>query len=446
MIISRAGLSWALATVLLTSSAASAFQTASQQPSRITDTSTRLPMDRRSFGTAVVGGIITGELVSSGSNNNNQVLVGVQPALAEVFLDPAMYGDQELRVSAVDSIKEKVRRAILQKPVLAPSFYQLSLLDGLSYNEASKKFGPDGSVVANVLLSKNTDDYTKNLQEACNVLVDGAQALKRKTAVTVSDAVAIGGSEAIESVGGPPLAVQLGRIEPPKGSPLPKLPVDLFSGNRSNAEVVAAFRQAGLTEREMTALLGGLMTLEMVEKSRTAADWKESAKPVFRERGKIGRMSDFKPLTDEDIAAAEFEDDDEDDGEEPLFDNGRTYIAESFGTREERFGKRLGKNQIDEKTFNKYLQELDQATFGKNASGDLSAFGWIGPFLVDKDSPVTQTWLKKYAGSNLNYLKDLKVSYNAVTQLGAVYTGGKYENLLKNKSRKSLNSDDLNLF
>jgi hypothetical protein len=66
--------------------------------------------------------------------------------------------------------------------------------------------------------------------------------------------------------------------------------------------------------------------------------------------------------------------------------------------------------------------------------------------LVDKDSPVTQSWLKKYAGSNLNYLKDLKVSFNSVTQLGAVYTGGKYESLLKDKTRKTLNDDGLNLF
>lgn len=186
------------------------------------------------------------------------------------------------------------------------------------------------------------------------------------------------------------------------------------------------------------------MTLELVEKSRSADDWKESAKPQFRERGRIGRMSEFKPLTDEDIAAAEAEEDDDD--EEPLFDDGRTYIADSFGTREERFGKRIGKDEIDEKSFNRYLKELDEAAFSKKGGGNLSKYGWIGVLLVDKDSPVTQTWVKKYAGSNLNFLKDLKVSFNAVTQLGAVYTGGKYENLLKNKSRKSLNDDGLNLF
>lgn len=412
-------------------STTSAFQSV-KQPAHV---KTSLLMDRRHFGTAIVGGIMAGGLVSSS-----------QPGNAEVFLDPAMYGDQELRVSAVDSIKERVRRAILQKPVLAPSFYQLSLLDGLSYQEGSRKFGPDGSVIANVLTSKATDEYTKNLQEACEALIDGAKSLKRKTAITISDAVAIGGAEAVESVGGPVLAVQLGRMEPVKGSPLPPLPIDLFSGNRPSSEVAAAFRQAGLTEREMTALLAGLMTLELVEKSRSSADWAASAKPQFRERGKIGRMSDYKALTDEDIAKAEADEFDDDDDEEPLFDDGRTYIADSFGTREERFGKRIGKDQIDEKTFNKYIKELDEANSSKKGGNNLSTYGWIGLLLVDKDSPVTQTWVKKYAGSNLNFLKDLKVSYNAVTQLGAVYTGGKYENLLKNKTRKSLNSDDLNLF
>jgi Peroxidase len=424
----------ALAVALVaTSTTAGAFQCISKKPAMTAASSTALLMDRRSFGSTVAAGIVGGGLLTSNGS----------PAMAEVFLDPAMYGDQELRVSAVDSIKEKVRRAILQKPILAPSFYQLSLLDGLSYNEGTKKYGPDGSVVANVLLSKNTDENTKNLQEACNVLIEGAKSLTKKTAITVSDAVAIGGAEAIESVGGPVLAVQVGRMEPPKGAPLPPLPVDLLSGNRPASEVAAAFRQAGLTDREMTALLAGLMTLELVEKARTAEDWMESAKPKFRERGKIGRMSEYKTLTDEDIAAAEAEE--FDDGEEPLFDDGRTYIADSFGTREERFGKRIGKDEIDEKTFNRYLKELDEAADSKKGSSP-SQYGWIGVLLVNKDSPVTQAWVKKYASSNLNYLKDLKVSFNAVTQLGAVYTGGKYESLLKDRSRKSLNDDGMNLF
>merc|ERR1712060_1034372 len=68
-------------------------------------------------------------------------------ASAKVYLDPAMYGDQELRVSAVDSLRESVRRALLQKPALTPYFFELALLDSLSYDLATEEGGPDGSII-----------------------------------------------------------------------------------------------------------------------------------------------------------------------------------------------------------------------------------------------------------------------------------------------------------
>jgi hypothetical protein len=201
-----------------------------------------------------------------------------------------------------------------------------------------------------------------------------------------------------------------------------------------------------LTEREMTALLSGLLTLERVEKTRSLDDWKQSTRPKFREAGKMGRMSEFKPLTDEDIAQAELEAD-----ADFVSGDDDWYIADSFGTRDDRFGQRLGKDEISEKNFNKYLKEL-QELYKKGNKGALSSStqddenGWIAELLLDPKLPTVQTWWTKYAGTNLAYIKDLTVAYNSVTQLGAVYTGGKYENLLKNKPRKSLNDDDLNLF
>ena len=60
-----------------------------------------------------------------------------------------------------------------------------------------------------------------------------------------------------------------------------------------------------------------------------------------------------------------------------------------------------------------------------------------------EDLPTAASWVKKYGEKPLVYEKDLKVAYNAVTQLGAEYTGGKYESLLKNKKRKTLNDDEL---
>lgn len=280
-----------------------------------------------------------------------------------------------------------------------------------------------------------------NLRAAANVLIQAERDLKKKTAVSIADCVAIAGAESIESIGGPILTVQLGRLEVEKSKvQISPLPLDILSGNRSNKEVLAAFRSAGMTEREMTALLSGLLTLQLVEKNRTTEDWKQSTKPKFVERGKMGRMSDYKRLTDEDVQAAlnDEYDEDPDDG---------WYIADSFGGKDDRFGQRLAKDTISEKNFNLYMKSLVSSS-GKKAvaSADKLDFGWIGKQILDPDTPVCQAWLKKYADSNIYYTKDLSQSFNSITQLGAVYTGGKYENLLKNRPRKSLNSDDLNLF
>ena len=357
-----------------------------------------------------------------------------------------MYGDQEMRVGTVDTVRERTRRAILQNPALAPAFYQLALLDGLSFNAADSKYGPNGSVIYAVLSTKDEgNSYLKNLQGAASVLVQAEKDLKKKTAVSIADCIAIAGAEAIESIGGPILPVQLGRLEVDKSKvQISPLPLDILSGKRSPQEVRTAFKNAGLTEREMTALLGGLLTLEQVEKTRTTEDWKQSVKPKFVERGKMGRMSDYKRLSDEDIQAAltdEYEED-PDDG---------WYIADSFGTKDDRFGQRIAKDQINEKNFNVFLKDLlaSASVGGKRTvvkAETNERFGWIGDQILDPDSPVSQSWLKKYADSNLYYTKDLGIAFNAITQLGAVYTGGKYENLLKNKPRKTLNDDDLNLF
>ena len=396
-----------------------------------------MTLDRRSFGNAAWGA-----LVGSASFGIEQLWMP-EPAQAQVFLDPAMYGDQELRVSAVDSMKEQVRRAILQKPELAPSFYQLALLDSLSYDAKTKEFGPDSSIIKLVLSSKLQDSYTTNLQQAVITLIDASKSLKKYTAITLADAIAIGGSEAIESVGGPVLPVQLGREDAALNAPVAKIPIDLFSGQYSTEEVTSFFLKSGVTEREMTALLSGLLTIERVEKARTSDDWRQSTKPKFREAGKMRRMSEFRRLTEDDIREAEAQAELEADPDYEDPDDG-WYIADSFGTSQERFGDRIGKEEIDQKTFNKYVKEVVEKSKKKGA--DLSEYGWIVTMLVDPKAPTSITWLTKYAGSNLNYVKDLTASYNAVTQLGSVYTGGKYESLLKNKPRSSLNNDELNLF
>lgn len=90
-----------------------------------------------------------------------------------------------------------------------------------------------------------------------------------------------------------------------------------------------------------------------MEKTRTADDWKQSVRPKFRETGKMGGMSDFKALTEEDIKQAEIDAELLADG---VSGDDAWYIADSFGTRDDRFGQRLAKDDISEKNFNKYLK------------------------------------------------------------------------------------------
>ncbi|KAL3827496.1 hypothetical protein ACHAXA_003765 [Cyclostephanos tholiformis] len=362
------------------------------------------------------------------------------PADARVFLDPAMYGDQELRVSAVDSLRESVRRALLQKPSLAPYFLELALLDSLSYDVETNEGGPDGSVIKAVLEGKDDgrDGHASALRECANVLIEAKANLKRLSSITIADAVALAGAEAVAAVGGPVLPTQLGRTDASSKSPIPRSmpPLNLLTGEVDNMIVYDAFRTAGLTEREMTALLGCLLSIDSIEKATPEGDWKANSKPKFREAGKMGRMSEFKALSDEDIANELAKDGSDDDGEESYTVSGDDgwYIADTFGGADDKFGKRVSNVKPD---LSMALRNLSRTT---SAS---TQYGWIAGLLLSKDLPTAQSWVTKYGSKPLLYEKDLKVAYNALTQLGAEYTGGKYESLLKNRKRKTLNDDDL---
>jgi len=389
---------------------------------------------RRTFLTRTGSSILAA--IFTGSTAGASLVSSPNAAQAVVYLDPAMYGDQENRVSAVDSLKESVRRAILQKPALAPIFYSMTIVDSLSYDAKSGDFGPDGRIISAILASNDDSPYMMLMKEAANTIVESKKSLKKLTSITIADAVALGGMEAIEAVGGPNLSIQVGRTDANPGSMFTKdIPLDLFSGKYPISRVREAFLRSGMTEREMIAILGALLTLEVVEKERDPRDWAKSDKPQFRERGKMGRMSDFKRLSDEDIAkefAKDGSNDDDDDDDEPgLFDD-QPYIADTFGTRDQAFGKKAG--DLNEKNFNRYLQEL--YTYSKQP--EKQPYGWIGDLILDKENPGASIWLSKYAQSYLNYQKDLGIAVNAMTQLGREFTGGSYESLLKNRPRKTL--------
>merc|ERR1712151_770755 len=104
-----------------------------------------------------------------------------------------------------------------------------------------------------------------NLKQAAQVPVDSKKSLKKLTSITIADAVALGGTEAVEAIGGPGLSVQVGRTDFLPGQTYnPNVPLDLLEGKRNGREVSDAFKRSGLTEREMTALLGALLIMQKI--------------------------------------------------------------------------------------------------------------------------------------------------------------------------------------
>jgi hypothetical protein len=104
------------------------------------------------------------------------------------------------------------------------------------------------------------------------------------------------------------------------------------------------------------------------------------AKPKFVEGGKIGCMSNYNNLMDEDIIAAEAEEyeyeDDPDDG---------WYVTDSFVSWDKYFGQHISKEAITEKNFNKYLKDSNTFYIKKKGNSDYS---WIRKLILDQYSPT----------------------------------------------------------
>mmetsp|Transcript_23133 Transcript_23133/g.72394 ORF Transcript_23133/g.72394 Transcript_23133/m.72394 type:complete len:417 (-) Transcript_23133:23-1273(-) len=397
------------------------------QPSKPSRPS-RSSVDRRQLG----NGIVASGAIAALSLLN-------QPANAVVYLDPARYGDQELKNAAIAKCRTRVRDAIAKDPSIAPSFFLLAILDGLSYDEKTRKGGPDGTVAASIQLPGAA--YGE-LRDAVDLLQESQRALKRTNALTLADLIALSGAEAVAAVGGPEISVQLGRTDAPnlldnikavskgglaeaeKRGIAPAFDVE----KTDPADISRAFRRAGFTDREAAALLGTLAVLQSDDVVNADTALKEK-KGDIKARGKMGRVAEGTKTGknyaidlygtnegDEDASVDKFEGDTDD-----------FYIADAFGTRKEAYGRRVGGAASSEANFNKVFIDLQK----KKAGATPVEKALLG------DANV-QIWVKKYADERLTFLKDLSKTFYRITQVGAQYTGGKYAALLDNKAVKAL--------
>ena len=364
-------------------------------------------------------------------------------ANAVVYLDPARYGDQELKNAAIAKCRTRVRDVIAKDPSLACSFFLLALLDGLSYDEKTRRGGPDGMVAASIQLPGRA--YAE-LRDVVDLLQESQRALKRTNALTLADLIALSGAESLAAVGGPEISVQLGRTDNPellnsikavskgglKEAQARGIAPAFDVEEASPADIVKAFRRSGFTEREAAALLGALAILQGDDVVNAKAVKKED-KGTAKARGKMGRGEKASTNYAIDLYGTN-EGTEEASVDKFEGDIDEFYIADAFGSRKEAYGRRVGGASSSVDNFNQIFQDVmaDQKKGKKGSTPVESAL------LLDQN---IQIWVQKYAAERLTFLKDLDKSFYRITQVGAQYTGGKYAALLDNKPVKKLSTD-----
>ena len=302
--------------------------------------------------------------------------IDVPVASAAVYVDPDRYGDKELKSATVNRLRQTIRDVLLKDATLAPCLLKIAIYDALTYNASTNEGGPNGSVVA-VVLSKDPPPSLIELRPAAEALVAIYKLVKRTTETTMADIVAFAGSEAIESFGGPKSVVQLGKLDPSKGSPLPSANQypDLFGSKRSAQDIVSQFSKAGLNERDIALLFGAIGSMERVLATRVEEE--------------------------------------EDEEEENEMGDKAVFIPSSFGAPSEIYGKSIGK--MDQTIFVEAVADIKSKRTPKYA--------------VLGDEGVAK-WVAKYSDKKGGFLKDLPYAYNRLTSLGTTYTGGKIDALL----------------
>jgi hypothetical protein len=298
---------------------------------------------------AIVAGVLTASAASSRRS-----------ASAVVYVDPDRYGDKELQVGLVNKVRQTVRDVVLENPKLAPLFLQVAIQDALTYTAETQIGGPNGRIVGHILenVAKNSPLYTAAIE-----LVEIRAKLRRSTEITMADVVAFAGAEAVESLGGPRIVVQLGKLDYSSD----EAPMTIYNLN-NGPETIAAFSKAGMTEREATLLVGAIASMSKVVESVD------------------GATTGGNTINDDD-------DDEPNEMGDPKVD-----FPSSFGAPSQIYGKRLGK--MDDSIFK------DEVVLRKNnkATGVWS-------------DQVVGEWTTRY--SKGGFFKDLPEAYSRLVSVGS---------------------------
>ena len=285
------------------------------------------------------------------------------PVRALVYVDPNRYGDKELVVGIMNKLRQCVRDVILKDVQLAPLFLELAIQDALTYNTLTQKGGPNGRIVQYLLETKQP----ASLYSAAQELQAIRGKLQQSTEITMADLVTFAGAEAMESLGGPRIVLQLGKLDDVDVNN--KLPMTIHELD-NGPETIQAFQQSGLTERDVTLLFGAMASMEQIVEKQLA-------------------MSNTDNHDDDYI--------DEDEEENEMGDP-NVEFATSFGAPSQIYGKQLGR--MDDSI---YKQEVTLQR-SKQATGI-----WA--------NEIVGEWTMRYAKGG--FFKDLPEAYSRLVQVGS---------------------------
>mmetsp|Transcript_1982 Transcript_1982/g.2653 ORF Transcript_1982/g.2653 Transcript_1982/m.2653 type:complete len:352 (+) Transcript_1982:68-1123(+) len=291
--------------------------------------------------------------ISAGILGISSVLLSPSRSNAKVYFEIEKYGDKELKIATINKLKQNLRNVMGKDPSLIPEFFKLALLDGLGYDVKTNAGGLDGAVD----LKDNPD-----LQKALDEVLQIKRKLQRTNELSLADIIAFAGAEAVETVGGPRIVVQLGRNDNnniPEG----------FSFSEISIET---FKKAGLGAREACLLLAALGELE------------------FLSQKAIQSM----------VVEEEDEDDYGIDGPD-----GTADIPGTFGGAADIYGKMIGKDKFGTAFLEASVKGKINTPISKAILGD----------------ELMKPYAQKYAGNKGAFVKDVNEAYSKFSLLGSTF-------------------------
>lgn len=302
--------------------------------------------------------------------------IEVEAALKErddrkVFIDTDLYGDKELKIATINKLKQKLRDAINKDNSVAPCMLELAINDALGYNVESTDGGPDGSIQFETEVPGN-----ERLKKAVDVCKQIKKDLQRTNTVSFADIVAFGGAEALETAGCSRITVQIGRDDAKTSNKLQfqgDKAIDWSSNELKASDIRKSFEKSGLSVKEMGVLVSALGELRRVV-TETISNSKES------------------DSEDDDVLAGDqaFED----------------LVPSTFGSRDKMYGAKMGKGNFG----TTYLKALQKGSSDDNLRAVLTG------------DPQVLEIVKKAAGSDTNFQRDVAEAYLKMTLLGEAYS------------------------